>query len=70
MAISPSSSQIDLSPLSCISSSAGVQPCYMKLNHERGQLPSCELVIGTLPDQTSGSFIVGVACPDLWTRST
>lgn len=70
MAISPAANQIDLSPLSCFSGSAGVQPCYMKLSHVRGQMPVCELVIGTLPDQTSGSFIVSVTCPDLWTGSS
>jgi len=70
MGISPSGNQIDLSPLSCLSSSAGEPPCYVKLNLERGQLPSCELVIGAMPNQTSRSFIVGVDCSDLWTRST
>lgn len=69
VATTPSNDEIVVSPLRCVSGTAGEQPCYLKLQHTRGQLPVCELSIGALPDQTSGSFIVNVICPDLWTRS-
>lgn len=62
--------EITISPLSCVSGSVGEQPCYIRLQHERGQVPVCEVLIGTLPDQNSGSFIVSITCPDLWTRSS
>lgn len=69
LATSPASDEINISPLSCVSGSAEAQPCYLRLNHIRGQVPVCELVTGALPGQRSGSSTQNVICPDLWTRS-